>query len=83
MEVSIRNKFEVAHFGDLGNGSFLEFIAVHEKLREELGEGLMGAGSGAARTLAVKEKVFRIIAQLANEKLREDEVNCKYWIHLM
>lgn len=74
VEQRITNKFEAAQFDDLGNGSFLQFVAGHDRLREELGEGLVGAGSGAAHALAAKEKVLRIIAQLAGP-LRENEVS--------
>ena len=76
VELNIVDKFQVTHFGELGNGSFLQFVVGHDKLREVLGEGLIGAGSGAGPALAaLKEKIVRIIGELCTPELRENEVS--------
>lgn len=79
VELSIASKYDVRSFSDLGNGSFLQFVATHKALGEELGEGLVGAGSGAVA--ASKEKALRIVSQLATKELRENEVRqkCSVW----
>ena len=71
IETCIVEKFDVLNFGDLGNGSFLGFIAQHSQLREELGQGLVGAAPQAA---SMKKKVLRILSQLSQEN-RENEVS--------
>ena len=76
VELNIVDKFQVTHFGELGNGSFLQFVVGHDKLREVLEEGLMGVGTGAGPALAaLKEKIVKIIGELCTPELRESEVS--------
>ena len=72
MELGVADKYEVSHFAELGNGPFLRFLAEQERLREELGAGLVGAGADVALN-KLKRKVLAIMSQL-DTKLREDEV---------
>ena len=71
VETCVTEKFNASNFGDLGHGIFLEFVAKQSRLKEQLGEGLLGA---APQTASTRIKVLRILSQLKPES-REDEVS--------
>ena len=66
-------KFGAPNFDSLGNGSFLTFVASHDKACEALGGRLIGTNSSASHIGCVKTKVMNIIRQLNFDK-RDDQV---------
>ena len=74
VEEMIVDKFGAPNFGSLGNGSFLSFVASHDKACEALGGRLIGTNSSVSHIANTKRKVMSIIHQLKFEK-RDDQVN--------
>ena len=70
IETCIVEKFNVSTFSELGNGSFLEFVAKHSQLKEELEGRFMGSAPQAS---SVRKKILRILSQLV-QAVREKEV---------
>lgn len=71
------DKFGAPNFDSLGNGSFLAFVASHDKACEAIGGRLIGTNSSVSHIGTIKRKVMSIIRQLKFEK-RDDQVcTCK------
>ena len=83
VEEMIVDNYGAPNFDSLGNGSFLGFVASHDKACEALGGRLIGTNSSSSHIAGVKKKVMSIIQQLNLEK-RDDQVhvykvcNCIY-----
>ena len=77
VEAMIVDKYGAPNFDSLGNGSFLGFVASHDKACEALGGRLIGTNSSSSHIAGVKKKVMSIIQQLNLEK-RDDQVRCIY-----
>ena len=73
VEEMIVDKFGAPSFDSLGNGSFLGFVASHDKACEALGGRLIGTNSSSSRIAGVKRKVMSIIQQLKLDR-RDDQV---------
>ena len=73
VEEMIVDKFGAPNFDSLGNGSFLSFVASHDKACEALGGRLIGTNSSSSHIAGVKKKVMSIIRQLKFDK-RDDQV---------
>ena len=73
IEEMIVDKFGAPNFDSLGNGSFLGFVASHDRACEALGGRLIGTNSSLAHIAGVKKKVMSIIQQLKFDK-RDDQV---------
>ena len=74
VEELIVDKFGAPNFDSLGNGSFLTFVASHDKACEAIGGTLIGTNSSVSHIDTIKRKVMSIIRQLKFEK-RDDKVN--------
>lgn len=74
IEEMIVDKIGAPNFDSLGNGSFLAFVASHNKACEALGGRLIGTNLSVAHIGTIKRKVMGIIHQLKFEK-RDDQVN--------